>query len=229
MNSDAELKKLEKAVGYRFKDRDILLLALTHASFGDGAAGQTDNQRLEFLGDRVLNLLTAEKLYEIFSGVDEGGLAPRLNALVRKETCARVAREIGLGDFLRLSKSEHKTGGRDKDSILGDACEALLGAIYIDGGVDAARDFFDAFWKKELKAVVKKPKDPKTLLQEWALARGLGVPDYKTVGRSGPDHAPKFKVEVSIEGIDPERGKGDSKRAAERAAAAALFERESMA
>lgn len=226
MSKDPALAELQDRIGHRFKDRELLIRALTHSSFGDGAGDRSNNERLEFLGDRILGLLTAEKLYETFADVAEGGLAPRLNALVRRETCARVALDAGIDKALRLSKSEERGGGREKDSILGDACEAMIGALYLDGGLKAARHFYNSFWKKELKKVIDKPRDPKTALQEWALAQGYDVPRYTIVGRSGPDHAPKFKVEVSLEGVKPERGKGSSKQAAERNAAEALFKRE---
>jgi len=217
---------LERRIGWRFQDRTLLERALTHSSYGDGAGDRKDNERLEFLGDRVLNLLAAERVFAMFETADEGALARRLNALVRKETCARAARAAELGPALRLSKSETQSGGRDKDSILGDACEALIGALYLDGGFGAARGFFDRYWDAELERVGDTKADPKTALQEWALARGLEVPRYEVVDRSGPDHAPKFKVEVSLPGVKPERGKGGSKQEAERAAARALLKRE---
>ncbi len=226
MNGDQRLDALESRIGWLFQDRGLLERALTHSSYGDGARQSADNERLEFLGDRVLGLLAARTLFDRFDDVPEGELAPRLNALVRKETCARVARAAGLGEALRLSPAEEKSGGREKDSILGDAAEALFGALYLDGGVTAARSFFDAYWDKELEQVEDKPKDPKTRLQEWALANGYGVPSYRVAARLGPDHQPVFTVEAVLEGVSPEEGKGGSKQEAERNAAAALYARE---
>lgn len=228
MSKDPALADLQDRIGWRFRDTGLLTRALTHSSFGDGAGVRKDNERLEFLGDRVVNLLTAETLYKSFSDMEEGGLAARLNALVRRETCARVARAAGLDALLRLSKAEDRNGGREKDSILGDVCEALIGALYLDGGIEAARGFMDIYWETELPKVEDKPSEPKTALQEWALAHGHDVPRYQIVGRTGPDHAPVFKVEVSLEGVKPEHGKGGSKQEAERNAAQALFVRETV-
>ena len=218
--------QLESRIGYRFANRDLLRRALTHASYGDGRRPMPNYERLEFLGDRVLGLIAARKLFDAFEEADEGGLAPRYNALVRKEACARVARRFDLGEALLMSKSEDKAGGRDKDRILGDACEALLAAIYLDGGLQRAQGFFSRFWRDELKALTEKPKDPKTRLQEWALERGMTTPRYRVVDRSGPDHRPRFTVIVSAPPLEDAMGEGGSKQDAERAAAAALIERE---
>ncbi len=214
--------ELEVRIGWRFAGRDLLLQALTHSSFGDGKGAQQSYERLEFLGDRVLNLLAAERLSAEFPDETEGGLAPRLNQLVRRETCARVARRAGLDAALLMADSEARAGGRNKDSILGDACEALIGALYLDGGLPAAAGFFDRFWPEEIEAVRTAPQDPKTRLQEWSLARGLGVPAYEVVARSGPDHRPVFTVEARL-GQRAAPGEGEFKQAAERAAAAALY------
>ena len=215
---------LEKKIGYEFKDKHLALLSLTHASYGDGRVKVSDNERLEFLGDRVLGLLTAERLYFMNLG-NEGGMARRLNALVRKDACAEVARKIDLGKALLISPSEVKTGGRDKASILGDACEALLAAIYLDGGYDAARAFYDQFWQDQIERVIAiSAKDPKTTLQEDASAAGYGVPIYTVLERSGPDHNPKFTIEVVVEGIGKAEGIGKSKKEAERAAAIQILE-----
>ena len=229
MSSDTTTKyprltALETRLHYNFKDTDLLIRALTHSSYGDGQRKTPDNERLEFLGDRVLGLLTADALYE-HSAEREGTLARRLNALVRKETCAKVARQIGLGDTLLISSSEDRQGGREKTSILGDACEALIAAIYIDGGYPEAKAFYDRFWMPILAEVVKKSaKDPKTELQERAMATKNGIPVYEILERSGPDHRPLFVIEVSVNGIGSAKGTGKSKRDAERYAATHLLE-----
>jgi len=177
-----------------------------------------------FLGDRVLGLLTAKTLFES-TATKEGIMATRLNALVRKETCARIARDLDLGDVLLLSPSEDKQGGRNKTSILGDACEALLGAIYLDGGLQAVEKFYEEHWQVELTKVLNKgTKDPKTKLQEFALAQGKFIPVYKVKERSGPDHNPSFTMSVSVEGLGSADGIGRSKKDAERSAAKALLE-----
>lgn len=218
------LRALEIRIGYNFKDTSLLIRAMTHSSYGDGQRAAPDNERLEFLGDRVLGLLTADALYQ-YSVEAEGTLARRLNALVRKETCAKIAREVGLGDGLLMSSAEDRQGGREKTSILGDACEALIAAIYIDGGYAEAKSFYNRYWMPLLEEVVKKSaKDPKTELQERAMAGQHGLPKYEIIERSGPDHRPLFIIEVSIVGVGSARGTGKSKRDAERFAAIHLLE-----
>lgn len=215
---------LEDALGYRFKDRDLLERALTHSSVGDGSKTVRDNERLEFLGDRVLGLFTADRLLAAHPDAREGDLSPRLAALVNGRTCARVARRIGLGSALKLSPGETKTGGRDKDTILGDACEALIAALYLDAGLDRTRAIFDVIWAEEFAAPgAAALKDPKTGLQEWAQGRGLSLPRYEQVSRKGPDHAPRFRVAVHIDGVEAETGEGASMREAEKAAATAML------
>lgn len=218
------LNALEDRIGYKFQDSSLLIRAMTHSSYGDGQRVTPDNERLEFLGDRVLGLLTADALFH-YSVEAEGTLARRLNALVRKETCAKIARQIGLGDGLLVSSAEDKQGGREKTSILGDACEALIAAIYLDGGYSETKLFYDRYWIPILEEVVKKSaKDPKTQLQERAMAGRHGLPAYAVIERSGPDHRPLFVVEVSIEGVGSARGTGKSKRDAERYAATHMLE-----
>jgi len=218
------LARLESKIDYVFTDKKLAVIALTHSSYGDGRRSKVDNERLEFLGDRVLGLLTAELLYDVLKG-DEGQMARKLNALVRKETCARIARRINLGDALMMSPSEVKQGGRDKTSILGDACEALLAALYLDGGYPAAQTFYNEFWAGEVDiATAVNTKDPKTVLQENAAAAKYGTPTYTVMERSGPDHRPLFVVEVSIEGLGQAQGTGKSKKDAERYAAMHLLE-----
>ena len=217
---------LEARIGYTFKDRSLIDRALTHASYGDGRKGIRTFERLEFLGDRVLGLMTAEALFRLFDNANEGALAPRLNSLVRKETCADVAREVDLGAALKMGRSEDRGGGRNKTSILGDACEALIAAIYLDGGRPSVQAFYERFWGPRIEALKAKPRDAKSALQEWAAKTGRGVPRYQLTERSGPDHRPVFTVEVTVTPLDPAVGEGGSKQAAERAAATALLERE---
>lgn len=218
------IARLEDEIGYMFEDKTLLLLALTHSSYGDGRRKKANNERLEFLGDRVLGLLTAELLYDINEN-NEGSMARNLNALVRKETCAQVARLCKLGDYLFISPSETKQGGRDKTSILGDACEALLAALYIDGGYEVAKAFYTKYWNANIEqAISVNTKDPKTVLQEKAYADGSATPTYTVLDRSGPDHRPLFIVEVDVPGIGNAQGTGKSKKDAERFAATHLLE-----
>lgn len=218
------LDVLEKSIGYVFKDKGLALRALTHSSYGDGRRKTPDYERLEFLGDRVLGLMTAETLF-FLSTEKEGTLARRLNALVRKETCARIARRLGIGEALLMSPSEEKQGGREKTSILGDACESILGAIYLDGGFNAAKAFFNVHWKEDVIAVTNKSmKDPKTALQEKASIANKTLPVYTILERSGPDHKPLFVIEVEVDGIGSAKGTGKSKKDAERYAAIHLLE-----
>lgn len=214
------VEALEQRIGYVFADRDLLERALTHASVGDGARKVRHNERLEFLGDRVLNLLAAERLLALDPEAKEGILSPRLAALVNGKACARVARRIGLAPALRLSGSASKIGARDSDSVLGDATEALMAALYIDGGMDVVRQFFLDAWKEEFAdPAAPRSKDPKTQLQEWAQARSLPLPKYEVVSRAGPDHAPVFRVMVTLEGYPPQDGSGRSRQEAEKSAA----------
>ncbi len=215
---------LETRIGYQFNNVQLAIQALTHSSYGDGQRTLPDNERLEFLGDRVLGLLTAQALYD-HSLDREGILARRLNALVRKETCAAIARQMKLGDVILMSSAEVKQGGRDKTSILGDCCEALIAAIYLDGGFDAIHSFYQRFWGPIIKEVVSgSAKDPKTELQELAMSEGHNLPDYDVTGRTGPDHNPEFIIRVHVDNVGAASGTGRSKREAERAAAKALLE-----
>ncbi|MGB0908239.1 MAG: ribonuclease III [Maricaulaceae bacterium] len=215
---------LETRMGYTFKDQSILVRALTHSSYGDGRRKVLDYEQLEFLGDRVLGLLTADMLYRK-EAEDEGGMARKLNALVRKETCAKVSKALKLGDALLMSPSEAKQGGREKISILGDACEALIAAIYIDGGIEAVSKFYYENWKEDIEHVLKASmKDPKTMLQEKSASIGAGSPEYSVLDRSGPDHKPIFVVNVNVEKIGKATGTGTSKKDAERVAASQLLE-----
>jgi len=220
---------LQRRLGHVFADPTLLERALTHASVGGGAGKTRDNEILEFIGDRVIGLLAAERLAELYPLAPEGELTVRLHGLVNREACARVARRMELGPALRLAGGETKTGGRDKDSILGDACEAVMAAVHLDGGLAAAREVFLDLWAEEFAgAAAGQPRDPKTALQEWAQGRGKGLPAYAVTARSGPDHAPMFTVEVTVQGLAPAAAEGRSRREAEKAAAAALLGRESQ-
>lgn len=216
----AAVAELERRIGYAFTDRDLLERALTHASVGDGARAVRHNERLEFLGDRILNLCAAERLMALDAEAREGELSRHLATLVNYHACARAAVRAGLPDAMRLSASATKVGARNSDAVLGDACEALIAALYIDGGLECARAFFLTFWAEEFERLSEpRSKDPKTQLQEWAQGRGLPLPAYEVVEREGPDHAPAFTVEVSVAGFAPERAKGRSRQDAEKAAA----------
>jgi ribonuclease III len=223
-----KFKELEARVGYHFRSRDLLKKALTHASVRQASGKRRDNERLEFLGDRVLGLAIAELLCEVYPSANEGDLAKLYNRLVRGGTCAAVARELDLGPFLVLSEAEAESGGRAKETILADACEALLGAIFQEDGYDTARQIVRALWGSRVGASPAEAADAKSLLQEWAQGQGLDLPAYVEVDRQGPDHAPRFTAEVRIRGRKPARGEGASKRAAEQAAATALLAREGM-
>jgi len=221
---------IEARIGHSFGDKSLLRNALTHPSHtGDqrgraaGKAGASAYERLEFLGDRVLGLVVADMLLHHFPDEPEGDLARRHTALVREAALARVAGEIDLGAHLRLSQGEEGSGGREKDAILSDAAEALIGAMYLDGGLAPPAAFIRKYWTPYLDEHVAPPQDSKTALQEWAQARGLSVPVYEERARTGPDHAPEFVVAVCVDGYDPVEAAGASKRKAEKAAATALL------
>ena len=219
----AAVDALKARLGHAFHDDRLLERALTHASVGGRGAGKArDNEVLEFIGDRVIGLLAAERLSALDAGAAEGELAVRLNGLVSREACARVARAVGIGPALRLAPSESKTGGRDKESILAGACEAVMAAIYQDAGLEAARAVFLDLWS-EIFSEVRAPRarDPKTALQEWAQGLGKPLPAYAVTIRSGPDHAPTFTVAVEVAGLAPVTAQGRSRQEAEKAAAAA--------
>jgi ribonuclease-3 len=221
-----DLSELEHAIGHVFADRALLERALTHVSAADTRVAS--NQRLEFLGDRVLGLVIADLLYARFPDAPEGDLSRRLASLVRKETCAEVAAEWGAPDFVRLASGEAQSGGAHKDAILGDLCEAVIGAVFLDGGFDAARAVVRAGFAPRVDQVSKVRRDPKSALQEWAQGRGLPPPAYEIVGRRGPDHAPHFVVAVTVEGFEPTRGEGGSRRIGEQTAAEAFLAREKI-
>jgi ribonuclease-3 len=215
-------------LGHVFKDPSLLELALIHSSARACAKPNEDNERLEFLGDRVLGLAIAELLTQHFPEVYEGELARWYNHLVRAETCADVALGWELGRFIVMSGGEAESGGRQKKTIVANACEAVLGAVFADAGYAAARDVVHRFWAPYLSGLEEAAPDPKSVLQEWAQGRRLSLPRYLEIAREGPDHAPRFTAEVQIDGVAPARGQGTNKRAAEQAAALALLLREGV-
>ncbi|MGJ0561013.1 ribonuclease III [Methylocystis sp.] len=224
---DKGLADLEARIGHEFADPALLGRALTHVSASP--ARRDSYERLEFLGDRVLGLAVAHMLYDAFPNESEGELSRRLAALVRKETCAEVAEVWGVGAAMRLGEGEAQTGGRGKRALLGDICEAIIGAAFLDGGAAAAEHIVRKAFSDRMAASGQDLRDAKTALQEWAQARGLATPRYQLAARSGPDHAPFFEVVVEVQGFAAAPGSGASKRVAEQAAAAAFLAREGAA
>jgi len=221
MKLSADLKGFCTKLGHTFKRPELLHEALTHPSMSSST--RPDNQRLEFLGDRVLGLVMSEALLAADGQAAEGKLAPRFNALVRKEACASVARDLGLGDVLRLGRSEMMSGGRRKEALLGDAMEAVIAAVYLDGGIDPARAVILRAWGDRIARVEDDARDAKTSLQEWAQAKGQTPPAYVEISREGPDHAPVFTIEARLSSGETAQAKAASKRQAEQAAARALL------
>jgi ribonuclease-3 len=209
---------VEEHIGHRPRDPALFLVALTHAS-----RSETNYERLEFLGDRVLGLVTAAWLYELFPEEPEGKLSRRLNVLVSRATCADIARDIGIPSRMRLGKQAREDGAQESDNVLGDIVEALVGAVFLDAGFKAAEAVVQRLWASRVGELERAPKHPKSVLQEWAAANNRKPPAYELVGRSGPPHAPEFIVEVSIKGTGEARGQGPSKQDAETAAAEALL------
>lgn len=219
---------LAEALGHRFAQPGLLRRALTHPSAIGAAArqrerGQNDYERLEFLGDRVLGLVIADLLFRGFPEENEGALAKRFAMLVRRESLARVAQAVDLGRHLLLSRGEMGAGGRESRTLLADACEAVIGALYLDGGLEVAADFVRRYWEPLMAEDLRPPQDAKTALQEWAQGAGLPLPVYRTVRTEGPPHEPLFAVEVQVQGQEPATGTGRSKRAAEQIAAETLL------
>lgn len=226
MTNQTPFHALQQALGHTFQDPALLRQALTHGSACDGAKRSARTyERLEFLGDRILGAVVAEMLFHRFDAEAEGALAKRHAALVRREACAEVAARVGLGDHVILSASEEERGGRANPSLLADVCEAVIAALYLDGGMAAARRFIEAHWTATMEAVDQPPQDAKTTLQEWAQGGGRPLPAYRLVGQDGPAHEPVFHIEVVVEGLPPAAGEGPNKQAAEQAAAAALLAR----
>lgn len=221
------VEALQARIGHRFADQPLLDRALTHSSVGAGARKPPDNERLEFLGDRVLGLIMADHLVGADSEATAGALSSRLAGLVSRQACARVAREIGLGAALRLPGGETRRGGRDHESILADACEALIAALYVELGLESAAALVLRMWAPlTSEPFDRATSDPKSALQEWAAAQGHPPPVYATVGRSGPDHAPVFTIEARVGDLAPARAEGASLQSGQKLAALALLRRE---
>lgn len=215
----APLDWAKTALGHQFRDPALLIQALSHASLKGRSY-----ERLEFLGDRVLALVIGAWLYERYPEESEGRLGRRLAEIVRLEACADVARVIGASDQIRVERSAALAGVHQRTTVLGDVCEALIGALYLDGGLVAARRFIRAQWQPLVEAAQSAVKDPKSALQEWAMGRGQAAPTYELTERSGPDHAPRFRVRVSVKGHPPVEAEGLTKQEAQKRAAAALLE-----
>jgi len=217
-------QECEETLGYKFKKPEMLDRAMTHRSAAQGKAAAWSNERLEFLGDRILGLVIVETLLERFPTAREGDLAPRLNALVSRDTCAIIGAEMGLGRFLLVDRAERAAGGVSKPTLLANASEAIIGAIYLDGGLKPAEKFILRHWAQMLKANEVRPRDPKSALQEMVQGEGLPAPSYRHDAREGPDHAPVFTATVHIQGREPATGTGASKQDAEREAARAMLQ-----
>lgn len=220
MSNDGDLAGLYRLLGHSFKKAALLREALTHPSLGGGA----NYQRLEFLGDRVLGIVIADLLYQNYPNLREGDLARRFADLVRRETLAEVCRAEKLESHILMAKSAEDDGGRNKPAIQADVCEAVIGALYVDGGLSVARRFIERAWAAFLVDNKRGNRDAKSALQEWAQGRGLATPSYMEIERSGPDHAPSFVIEVVVEGWPPVRGEGPSKRIAEMMAAEIMLQ-----
>lgn len=223
MKLSAELTAFTKRIGHDFADPSLLIRAVTHSSMV--SVHRDDNQRLEFLGDRVLGLVMSDALLKADPAASEGLLAPRYNALVRREACADVARQIDIGTVLKLGRSEMKSGGRRKEALLADAMEAVIAAVFLDAGFDAAQKMVLTLWGTRIYNVADDARDAKTALQEWAQARAEPPPSYVEIARSGPDHQPVFTIEARLTSGPAEQATAGSKRQAEQAAATALLKK----
>jgi ribonuclease III len=220
---------LEARIGHKFADPLLLATAFTHVSALKPARSRGESyQRLEFLGDHVLGLIVSDMLYRAFPNADEGELSKRLADLVRKESCADVAKSLGLVDDIKLGQVGASASARLRKSVLGDICEALIGAIFLDGGYQAAAQFVERNWLERMRKPRRPLRDPKTVLQEWAQSKGMPTPVYREVERTGPHHDPQFRVAVELPGLAPAEGLGGSKRAAEKVAASVMIEREGV-
>ena len=223
MKLSAELTAFAKRIGHEFADPSLLIRAVTHSSMV--SVHRDDNQRLEFLGDRVLGLVMSDALLKADPNASEGLLAPRYNALVRREACADMARKIDIGAVLKLGRSEIKSGGRRKEALLADAMEAVIAAVFLDAGFAAAQTMVLTLWGNRIHNVADDARDAKTSLQEWAQARAEPPPTYVEVARTGPDHQPIFTIEARLSSGPSEQATAGSKRQAEQAAATALLKK----
>ncbi len=221
--SGLEFSELYFLLGHEFAQPGLLEEALSHPSLDQRRQGGRDYQRLEFLGDRVLGLVISTALYRDDPDADEGGLAVRFNYLVRRDTVAEAARLLDLGPHILLGKSEARQGGRDKPAILADVCEAVIGALYLDGGLAVAEAFVLRYWSEFVANSTSAAKDPKNRLQELIQGRNGKPPRYQVLAQEGPDHAPCFTVEVSADGMQPAKGQGGSRQDAEKDAAKAML------
>jgi ribonuclease-3 len=233
ISAKAATAALEARIGHRFADATLLVTAFTHVSALKPTRKKGDKrgdsyQRLEFLGDHVLGLVVSDMLYRAFPNADEGELSKRLADLVRKESCADVAKLLGLADDIKLGQVGAGAGARLRKSVLGDICEAVIGAVFLDGGYSAAAQFVERNWTERMHKPRRPLRDPKTVLQEWAQAKRLPTPVYREVERTGPHHDPQFRVAVDLPGLEPAEGVGGSKRAAEKVAASVMIEREGV-
>jgi ribonuclease III len=220
----------EARIGHKFADAALLMTAMTHVSALKPSRKRGESyQRLEFLGDHVLGLIVSDMLYRSFPNANEGELSKRLADLVRKESCADVAKSLGLAEDIKLGAVGAGAGARLRKSVLGDICEAVIGAVFLDGGYAAAKEFVERNWTERMKKPRQPLRDPKTVLQEWAQGKGLPTPVYREIERTGPHHDPRFRVAVDLPGLAPAEGVGGSKRAAEKVAASVMIEREGVA
>jgi ribonuclease-3 len=221
--------EIEARIGHKFADPSLLATAFTHVSALKSARSRGDSyQRLEFLGDHVLGLVVSDMLYRAFPKADEGELSKRLADLVRRESCIDVAKTLGLLEGIKLGTVGAGAGARLRKSVLGDICEAVIGAVYLDGGYAAAAEFVERNWTERMRKPMRPLRDAKTVLQEWAQGKGLPTPVYREVERTGPHHDPQFRVAVDLPGLTPAEGVGGSKRAAEKVAASVMLAREGV-
>lgn len=225
--TDQEFQAIAALLGYTFRNRDLLKAALTH---GSGRKGKTNTtyQRLEFLGDRVLGLVIAEELYVRNPRKAEGALAQNFSVLVRAEACADAARDLGISEHIRVGQKEKAQGMATQTVILGDVMESILGAMYLDGGLEPARALIMRLWDERLSSRSKLVKDAKSFLQEWALAQGKAIPAYRIVSRDGPDHSPNFTIAVTVDGFAEAIASAQSKRNGEQLAAELFLRREKI-
>jgi ribonuclease III len=233
VSAKAATAALEARIGHKFADPMLLTTAFTHVSALKPTRKKGDKrgdsyQRLEFLGDHVLGLIVSDMLYRAFPNADEGELSKRLADLVRKESCADVAKSLGLVDDIKLGQVGALASARLRKSVLGDICEAVIGAVFLDGGYPAAALFVERNWTERMRKPRRPLRDPKTVLQEWAQAKRLPTPVYREIERTGPHHDPQFRVAVDLPGLVPAEGLGGSKRDAEKAAASAMIAREGV-
>ena len=227
--ANAATSAIEERIGHKFADPNLLVTAMTHVSALKPSRKRGESyQRLEFLGDHVLGLIVSDMLYRSFPNADEGELSKRLADLVRKESCADVAKSLGLADDIKLGAVGAGAGARLRKSVLGDICEAVIGAVYLDGGYQAASEFVERNWTERMKKPRQPLRAPKTVLQEWAQGKGLPTPVYREVERTGPHHDPQFRVAVDLPGLASAEGVGGSKRAAEKVAASVMIAREGV-